>query len=411
MSVQRIGRRPRALVEVAVVGAGPAGLALSDELVGGGIGHVVLERGRVGESWRTQRWDSFRLNSQVWANRVPGDVLAAPPDRFPSAQELVAGLERLAAGLPVTEGVEVLRAERLGAHWRMDTSEGPLLAEDVVVASGFQNVPRRPAFASALPDDVTQLHVADYRRAGDLDDGVLVVGGGQSGVQVTADLLEGGRRVYLSTSQIGRMPRRHRGRDAWAWLRDSGQLDLPREQAGPAELGGTLPQISGAVDGRSISYQQLARDGATLLGQALGCDGRSIRLRPDVGENIRYADRVSQFFHAAWDAHAGVVDGEPPWQDDPADAPAPGLYDVVGPESLDVAAAGISTVVWATGFDASLDWLPNGSLDRHGRSTRTGLHVVGAPWLTHRASNSLYGIPTDARRLARDLALSRRRAA
>jgi putative flavoprotein involved in K+ transport len=305
----------------------------------------------------------------------------------------------------------VLRAERLGGHWRVGTSEGPLLAEDVVVASGFQNVPRRPAYASALPDDVTQLHVADYRRVVDLDDGVLVVGGGQSGVQVAADLLEAGRCVYLSTSQIGRMPRRHRGRDAWAWLRDSGQLDLPRERAGPAELGGTLPQISGAADGRSISYQQLARDGATLLGRTLGCDGRSLRLGPDVGEHVRYADRVSQFFHAAWDSHAGVVDGEPPWHDDAADAPAPDLYKVVGPESLDLAAAGISTVVWATGFGASLDWLPNGSLDRHGRSARTGLHVVGAPWLTHRASNSLYGIPTDARRLARDLVLSRRRAA
>jgi putative flavoprotein involved in K+ transport len=423
MAVQLVNRgkhleqRPRRAtelgdwVDVAVVGGGPAGLALSRELSRAGVGHVVLERGRVGESWRTQRWDSFRLNSQVWTNRVPGELLAGPPERFPTASELVEAFERLADPLPVAEGVEALRAEPTNGHWRLATSDGHLLAGAVVVASGFQNVPRRPAYAAALPSEIAQLHVADYRRSADLDDAVLVVGGGQSGVQIAADLLEGGRRVYLSTSRVGRMPRHHRGHDAFFWMRETGEFDLPREQAEPAAITATLPQISGASNGDSISYQHLARDGATLLGRTLGSDGHRLRLAPDVGENVRFADQVSQLFRAAWDTHAGRTNREEPRHDDPADAPAEDLYDLRGPETLDLAAIGISTVIWATGFDANLDWLPPNSLDQHGRPRRSGLHVIGAPWLTHRASNNLYGIPTDATRLAPELTRTRHRAA
>jgi putative flavoprotein involved in K+ transport len=286
-----------------------------------------------------------------------------------------------------------------------------LLAGAVIVASGFQNVPRRPEYAGALPGEIAQLHVAEYRRPSDLDDVVLVVGGGQSGVQVAEDLLEGGRRVYLSTSRVGRMPRHHRGRDAFFWMRETGQFDLPREDASPAALSATLPQISGASNGDSISYQHLSRRGATLLGRTLGWDGRRLRLAPDVGENIRFADDVSQGFHAVWDAHARRTGVEAPGRDDPADARAEDLYDLRGPDSFDLAAAGISTVVWATGFGATLDWLPRNSLDRDGRAQRAGLHVVGAPWLTHRASGNLYGMPTDAARVAEQLNREYERAA
>jgi putative flavoprotein involved in K+ transport len=414
MHLERRRRRAAGLidwVDVAVVGAGPAGLAVSSELTRAGLGHVVLERGRVGESWRTQRWDSFRLNSQVWVNRVPGELLAGPPEMFPTAAELIEGLERLADRLPVAEGVEVLHAEPAGGRWRLATSEGPLLAGAVVVASGFQNVPRRPEYAAALPGEILQLHVADYRRPDDLEGAVLVVGGGQSGVQIAADLLAGGRRVYLSTSRVGRMPRHHRGHDAFFWMRETGQLDFPREHAEPATISATLPQISGASNGDSISYQHLARHGATLLGPTLGWDEHRLRLAPDVGENIRFADQASQLVRAVWDAHAGHTNGEAPWRDDPADAPAEHLYDLAGPESLDLAAVGISTVIWATGFQASLHWLPPNALDRDGQSRRTGLHVIGAPWLTHRASSNLYGIPADATRLTHQLSRAHHRAA
>jgi putative flavoprotein involved in K+ transport len=385
---------------VAVVGAGPAGLAVSRRLADADCSHVVLERGRIGWSWRTQRWESFRLNTPDWANLVPGRLLSGSPDGFARAPDLVAGLERFAQGLPVFEGVEVIRAELLGRTWRLETSRGTLLAGAVVVASGFQNVPRRPDFAAALPPGIEQMHVADYRRAGDLDGAVLVVGGGQSGLQIAEDLLSGGHKVYLSTSRVGRLPRRYRGRDAFEWLRDTGQLDVAREEADSAVLGATVPQISGADGGRTVSYQQVARRGATLLGRAVGCDGRRLELAQNVGDNVRFADEVSTMFRAAWDNRVDARDVGPATERDVADEAAPDLYGLRGPLSLDLAAAGVSTVIWATGFDASVSWLPPHALDLTWQPRLPNLHVVGAPWLTHRSSSNLYGMAADAERVA-----------
>jgi putative flavoprotein involved in K+ transport len=388
-------------VRVAVVGAGPAGLALSSRPARTACRHVVLERGRVGWSWRTQRWDSFRLNTPLWANLVPGEPLAGSRDTFLTAASLVAGLESLAAGLPVVENAEVLRARRNGNLWRLETSQGLVVASSVVVASGFQNVPQTPDYADALPTEIEQLHAADYRRPEELDGPVLVVGGGQSGLQIAEDVLGAGHRVYLATSRVGRLPRQHRGRDAFDWMRDAGQLDLPRERADPAVIAATPPQISGAGGGRTLSYQDLAKRGVILLGHAVGCDGRRLELAPDLGTNVRFADEASKGFRAGWDkwaAAAGFDAG--PRGTDHADEPAPALYGLSGPESLDLAAAGISTVIWATGFDASLDWLPHAALDTHQRPRLPGLHVVGAPWLTHRSSANLYGMAADADRLA-----------
>jgi putative flavoprotein involved in K+ transport len=388
-------------VRVAVVGAGPAGLAVSRQLVRAGCRHVVLERGRVGWSWRTQRWDAFRLNTPLWANRVPGEFLAGPPESFATARSLIIALERFADGLPTVEGVEVLRARYLGGSWRIETSHGSWRAGAVVVASGFQNVPRTPAFADALPAAIEQLHVADYRRPEDLSGAVLVVGGGQSGVQIADDLLDGGHRVYLSTSRVGRIPRRYRGRDAFDWLRESGELDLPRERADAAMIGGAPPQVSGAAGGRTVSYQQLANRGATLLGRALGSDGRRLELAPEVGANVWFADESSRIFRAAWDRRAALAKRNvEPADCDPADEPAADLYDLEGPSALDLTAEGISTVIWATGFGASTEWLPPAALDRQWRPQLPGLYVVGAPWLTHRSSANLYGIAADAERLA-----------
>jgi putative flavoprotein involved in K+ transport len=389
-------------VPVVVVGAGPAGLATSSRLADAGCHHVVLERGRIGWSWRTQRWDSFRLNTPRWANLVPGEFLPGAPDDFATAPALVAALERFAEGLPVLEGVQVLRAEPLGGAWRLETTSGPLVSGAVVVASGFQSVPRKPAYAAALPAGIEQLHVAEYRRPEDVDGAVLVVGGGQSGLQVAEDLLDGGHQVYLSTSRVGRIPRRYRGRDAFEWLRETGQLELSREEADPAVLAATVPQISGAAGGRTVSYQQLARRGATLLGHATGFDGHRIGLAQDAGDNVRFADDASAMFRAAWDKRAAASGdtAEVAPQDDPPDEPAPHLYGKQGPRSLDLASAGISTVIWATGFDPSIGWLPDDALDLDWQPRLPGLHVVGAPWLTHRASSNLYGMVADAERVA-----------
>ncbi len=391
----------RTWVDAVVVGAGPAGLAASRSLARAGQSHVVLERGRVGSSWRTQRWDSFRLNTPVWASRVPGRLMGEAPDAFATAGSLVAGLERLASHLPVVEGVEVRRAERLSDLWRLETSDRPLATRTVVVASGFQNVLHRPALGQALPAGIEQLHAGDYRSPEAVRGPVLVVGGGQSGLQIADDVLAGGHQVYLATSRVGRLPRRYRNRDAFEWMRMAGQLDIPSESANADAMAAAPPQISGAG---TVSYQALAERGVTLLGRAVACDGRRVELADDLGANVRFADESSSFFRTAWDAVATRTGYEAEREHDPADAPAPDLYRRRGPRSLDLAATGIRTVIWATGFGPSIKWLPAGALDNRFRPQLPGLHVIGAPWLTHRSSASLYGMVSDAERIGDTLA-------
>ncbi len=254
-----------------------------------------------------------------------------------------------------------------------------------------------PAYASELPERIEQLHVADYRAPRQVADSVLIVGGGQSGVQIAEDLLDAGKHVYLATSRVGRMPRRFAGRDAFEWMLETGELDRPREDAGPGTIGVATPQVSGVGGGRTVSYQALAARGATLLGRALSWRDGRLELAGDLGDNVRFADDVSDVFRATWRKRARLRGAAP--AADPADEPAPQLYDVVGPPSLDLAREGIGSVIWATGFGASIGWLPTGALDPRRRPQLPGLHVVGAPWLTHRSSANLYGMAGDADRV------------
>jgi putative flavoprotein involved in K+ transport len=389
-------------VGVAIVGAGPAGVAASSRLARLGYPHVVFERGRIAWSWQSQRWDSFRLNTPGWANRALGKSPAARRDAFEPAAVLVAALERIAKRLPVVEGAEVFSARRIGPRWHLDTTRGSVAADAVVVASGFQNVPRRPAYASSLPDQIRQLHAGDYRRPDLLDDGVLVVGGAQSGLQIAEDLVEAGKRVYLATSRVGRLPRRFAGRDAFEWMRETGDLDMLRGEADPRMIAATPPQVAG---GYTVSYQSLAARGVTLLGRAVDWyDGRLL-LGADLGDNVRFADDVSRSFRSAWEKRARLFarGRDLRIEADPADEPAPGLYEDEGPASLDLVAEGISTVVWATGFGPSLGWLPTDALDERHSPQLPGLHVVGAPWVSHRSSANLYGMVTDAERVAAEV--------
>jgi putative flavoprotein involved in K+ transport len=216
-------------------------------------------------------------------------------------------------------------------------------------------------------------------------------------VQIAEDLLDGGKRVYLATSRVGRMPRRFAGRDAFEWMLETGQLDLPREHAGPGTIGVATPQVSGVGGGRTVSYQALAARGATLLGRAVSWHDGRLELAGDLGDNVRFADEVSGFLRGTWQKRARLRGAAP--AADPADEPAPQLYGVAGPRSLDLAAEGIGSVIWATGFGPSTGWLPTGALDARRRPQLPGLHVVGAPWLTHRSSANLYGMAADADRL------------
>lgn len=411
-------------IDSLVIGAGQAGLGVSRELVVRGVENLVLEQGSIGETWRSQRWDAFALNSPAWMNRLPGDADPVRPDEFPSAAQFTVGLERYAFRhrLPVREGVTVRSVERGSTDdWlAVATGEGVLEARSVVVASGGARVPRVPAMASALSPSILQLHTAGYRSAAELPAGaVLVVGGGQSGVQIAEDLLHAGRRVFLATSTVGRLPRRYRGRDSFAWLVDDGFFDEPRAQATAAPN----PQISGTAGGHTLSYQHLERLGAVLLGGVAGTSGARVQLSDDLARNILVADDVSAALRSRIDMHIARVGADAPAPDaDPADEPYPARSIPRTPRELDLRRAAVTTVIWATGFDAASGFAPASvvgergeMIQRDGATPVPGLFVIGQPWMRSRRSATIYGVVADAPHVAdlvaRRLAARRRVAA
>lgn len=212
-----------------VVGAGQAGLAASHHLSRLGLEHVVLERGRVGETWRSQRWDGFYLNTPNWAQQLPGFPYAGPdPDAFAPLAEVIAYLEGYASAIaaPVREGVEVTAVRRDGSRLLVETRGDPLEADHVIVAAGAYQRPTATPLAGGLPADLLQLHTSEYRRPSQLADGaVLVVGSGQSGCQIADELLDAGRTVYLSVGRCPWLPRRYRGRELVRWLLETGIVD------------------------------------------------------------------------------------------------------------------------------------------------------------------------------------------
>jgi putative flavoprotein involved in K+ transport len=384
------------VIDCVVVGGGPAGLATSVALDGRGVDHVVLERDRVGATWRDQRWDSFRLNTAGWMNPMLGGQ-----ERYAYApvSEIVERLERVAGGCPVREGVRVERLAPAGDGWVLATGDGELRAHTVVVATGDQNVPRFPALAARFPERVVQLHAATYRGPAQLPEGaVLVVGTAQSGCQIAEDLLAGGRRVVLATSAVGRLPFRYRGRDILEWLIDVGFMDQrPQDLPDPAVMKATMPIIA---PGHGLSLPGLARAGATLAGRPVAVDGERVSFDDSVAANVAAGD--------AFAARARTMADElvrrqgldaPPGEPDEHDHPV----DLDPPATIDLRAAEVGAVVWCTGFSGDFSWLdpaltgPDG-LPRHrqGTAPAPGLWYLGLRWMRRRGSSILYGFPGDA---------------
>jgi putative flavoprotein involved in K+ transport len=402
--------------ETVVIGAGQAGLAVSHELLVRGVDHVVLERGRVGETWRSQRWESFVLNTPVWMNLLPGASLTDPnPTRFPTRWEFVESLERYveAQELPVHENVEVLAVEANRGTYVVDTSAGRFRARSVIVAAGAQRTPRIPAIARALPPAIEQLHAAGYRSPDRLPPGaVLVVGSGQTGCQITEELLEAGRRVYLATSRVGRLPRRYRGRDVLEWRCEMGFYEqTPASHETYESLRAPMPITSGVRGGHTISLQQFARDGASLLGRLHGAAGARLHFASDLCDNLRFGDEFAAEVRRTIDDYirSRHIDA-PPAEADPIEAVHPRLGRNTRTD-LELRAVGIRTVLWATGFGSDFIWLPSSLLDRygapahtHGIGRRPGLYAIGFPWLSKRKSGIVYGVAEDAGRIAQHIA-------
>jgi putative flavoprotein involved in K+ transport len=392
--------------ETVVVGGGQAGLALSRYLSAAGRDHVVLERGRVGERWRSERWDSLTLLTPAWMSALP-DLPHDDPDAFLTRGELVAYLERYARtfAAPVLDGTSVLRVAPGHGGFAVDTDRGSWRARNVVVASGDGAAARVPAVAAGAPTGLRLLHSSRYRSPGALPDGaVLVVGAGPSGQQIALELARSGREVWLAVGRHARAPRRYRGADLWRWLHALGHPDETVEdvtaRGSPPSAPG-LP-LSGANGGERIDLGVLQDAGVALTGRVMGFDGERAFFGPDLHETVAEADERLRTLLDRIDAHvrrAGIGA--------PAPDPPPPVGVVDPPEMLDLRAAGVSSVVWATGFGRSHPWLrvpgiaaESGIAHRRGLTPVRGLYALGLRRQHRRSSHMIGGVGRDAEYIA-----------
>lgn len=398
--------------DVVIVGAGHAGLAMSRRLAERSIDHVVLERGEVANSWRTERWDSLRLLTPTWQARLPGfvDASGEDPHGFRTMPETIAFLERYAwaIGAPVREHTPVQSVRRAREGYDVRTARGTWHARAVVIASGACNLPNVPALAGELPSTVASVTPHQYRNPSQLEDGgVLVVGASATGVQLAEEIQRSGRRVTLAVGEHIRVPRRYRGRDIQWWMDAAGILDLAHDEIDDLGRAREVPslQLAGNDDGRMLDLNALGAIGVRLAGRLAGIrDGKAL-FSGSLANQAALSDlKMNRLLDAidAWAAEKGV------------EAPAPERYaptrvEAAPPLALDLRR--VRTVLWATGFRPDFSWLEVPVFDRKGRIRHDGgvvdspgLYLMGMPFLRRRKSALIDGAGEDARELAAHLA-------
>lgn len=390
-------------VNTVIIGGGQAGLAMGRCLAENNIDHVILERGQIAERWRSERWDSLCMLTPNWQSRLPhwhyqGD----DPDGFMSMGEFIRHLEAYAESYeaPVETGTTVLAVERRkDGAFKVATDRGEWISSNLVVATGFCDIPRVPGFAADLPEDVVQIVPAQYRNPGQVPEGhVLIVGASATGLQIGEELLEAGHGVTIAVGTHIRVPRRYRGKDILYWMDAIGafaaQADPNDERSMPP------PQLVGSLDNHDLDLNSLQNRGARLAGHATGIIGRSIRFAGDLGETVGKAD--AQMFDIL-----GKIDGfiaangiEAP-QGEP-DAIQPVTLPVA-PETLDIDAENIRSVIWATGYSRQYPWLKVPVVDEHGEIKHKngvtpveGLYVLGMRFQRTKGSNIIDGVGRDA---------------
>lgn len=403
-------------VEVLVVGAGQAGVAMSEHLSERGIPHLVLERHRVAERWRTERWDSLVANGPVWHDRFPGMEFAdLQPGAFASKEQVadyfVAYAEKI--GAPIRCGVEVTSVHRNvgAAGFRVKTSDGDFNARYVVAATGpFQ----KPVIPAVVPDaaGLVQIHSSSYRNPGQLAEGaVLVVGAGSSGVQIAAEIKRSGRPVYLSVGPHDRPPRNYRGRDFCWWLGVLGKWDASTPPMGAEHV--TIA-VSGADGGHTVDFRALADSGIKLVGRTVSFDNGTMRFAQDLRNNVENGDVHYMGLLDEADTYIecnGLDLPEEPeartLRPDPESLADPLL-------ELDLAGAGVTSIVWATGFAVDYSWLQVDAFDENGRprqqrgvSTEPGVYFLGLPWQSRRGSSFIWGVWHDAKYVADQITIQR----
>jgi len=408
--------------ETLIIGGGQAGLAMSRCLMDRGLDHVVLERGRVGERWRSERWDSLRLLTPNWQSRLPGFRYAGPdPNGYMSRPEVVGYLDRYARSFsaPVEEGTSVLAVEASRSGYRVTTDRGAWEAPSVVIATGHCDTPLVPAMARQLSRDVVQVVPSRYRNPRQLPDGgVLVVGASATGVQLADEIHSSGRPVTLAVGRHTRLPRVYRERDILWWLDAMGIFDESAAEVFDLAASRNQPslQLVGRPDRATLDLPSLQERGVRLVGRATGAEGDRVALADDLVAHTVAADarlarlvqRIDIFAaRTGLDAEVG-----------PAQPFRPFFWPAEAPTAINLRAEGIRSVVWATGFRRLYPWLKVPVLDGRGEIRHEGgvvpfpgLYVIGLYFLRRRKSSFIDGVGRDALDLTTHLAAHLRRAA
>jgi putative flavoprotein involved in K+ transport len=405
---------PAERVETLVIGGGQAGLAISHHLKRRGLPHLVLERGRIGERWRSERWDGLTFQFPNWSVRLPDFPFGHDdPDGFADLGTIVDFIDAYAAFVapPIRCGVEVTRLSQDGASFLADTSQGKIEANNVVVATG-------PYQRAILPDllrdepHLFQVHASRYLNPEQLPDGaVLVVGAGASGAQIAEELARAGRRVFLSVGQTSRLPRRYRGQDLIWWFEQLGIFDRTPEERGPIRV---YPAITGAYGGHTIDYRRFAADGIALLGRVAAAHHRVLDIGPGLGKSLAEADLYYATFLDMADDHVRQR-GLDLAEDPAARVQLPSPPCVTEPiRHLDLRAENINAVIWATGYGVDFGWIDLPAFDaggqprqRRGISDVPGLYFLGLQWMSRMASSFMSGVGDDAAGLADHIAGTR----
>lgn len=403
-------------IDTLVIGAGQAGVAMSEHLSSLGVPHLVLERKRIAEAWRTGRWDSLVANGPAWHDRFPGlEFEALDPDAFAAKEQVADYFEAYAKkfNAPIRTGVEVQQVQRNAGRpgFTVETSEGVIEANQVVVATGpFQ----RPVIPPIAPEDnqITQLHSADYRNPQQLPEGaVLVVGAGSSGVQIADELQRAGKQVYLSVGAHDRPPRAYRNRDFCWWLGVLGEWDAETVQAGKEHV--TIA-VSGARGGHTVDFRRLAQQGMMLVGLTKSFDGAVVSFEADLADNLARGDENYLALLDAADAYIarnGIDLPEEPEARTILPEPACVTHPVL---ELDLAGAGVTSIIWATGYSVDYSWLKVDAFNANGKpqhqrgvSSEPGVYFVGLPWLSRRGSAFIWGVWHDAKHIAEHIVKQR----
>ncbi len=402
-------------IETIIIGGGQAGLATSYHLKQLGREHIVFDAAEnPAHAWRNDRWDSFTFVTPNWTIQLPGAHYAGnDPDGFLPKPEIIAYFEQYVEkfDLPVRFNTTVLEVTPLekGNGYQVKTSGGEYRAKNVVMATGSFQKPKIPAYSANIPAEIRQLHSGHYRNPGQLPDGaVLVVGSGQSGMQITEELYECGRTVYLCTGTAARVPRRYRGKDIVTWLADTGFFDqtVDKLPSPKARFAGN-PQATGKNGGHSISLHQYARDGVKLLGHITGAQDGKVMFAPDLKENLAKVDKAEKDIIAMIDKYIEANGINAPQEI------LPDLQDGYAVEvitELDLKAADIKAIIWAMGYtaDYSLVKLPITDEDgfpiqKCGITQYPGLYFVGTNWLNKRKSTILLGVNEDVEHIIAEM--------